>query len=474
MRLSRLVFASLLTSLFVPRAATAAPVIAFGDSWAEQSWPELVNALSAAGHASLIVQNYGMGGTTAEQYAGLNSSMITAALQANPDAEWMYLSIGGNDVFNHYINNSPGTSTAMNDANLRTILDQIFAEAPDIRVVAFGYDRTNFVQDAFCMMQAEQFFYTGVTQAEINFINETELGGVLANLPASYPQFTYIPLWGTLQAAAGQPVTQADPSPAIYMTDCYHLTNTGYRIIHDELVANYWDSEPPPNAAFNRDATALCVGNTTTFTSQSTNNTRVRWFVDGVASGTNNTLALPLTASGPVEIELRAFNTVWSDSATQTITVSPCRDGGVPRDAGPLPPDTGVRDGGVPDAGFVDSGVDRDGGPDRDGGGPTPDSGVDRDGGPDRDTGVRDTGPVTPPRDGGSGPIRDAGPFPGRDGGQTPAATGTWQLGGGCTTAPGDASWYVLVFAMLGLYVRGRSRIRSGRHAAASAKNAKK
>ncbi|MEQ9498418.1 MAG: GDSL-type esterase/lipase family protein [Deltaproteobacteria bacterium] len=464
MRSLRLVLAPLLCAFAVP--AQAAPVIAFGDSWGNQSWPDLQAALSAAGYPTLSVANHAIDGTTALEYATTQSGMITSALQLNPDAEWIYLSIGGNDLFNHYMAGNPGTSVAANDANMRTMLDQIFTERPDIRVVQFGYERTNFVQSAACMTQAEQFFGAGITQAQINQINETELGTVYSAMEASYPNYTYIPLWGTLQAAAGAPVTQNDPTPVQYMADCFHLVSTGYRIVHDEVVANYWDSFTPPTAVFGDDGTDRCVGNTITFTSQSTGNTRVRWFVDGVDSGTNNTLAVNMTTAGNIDVSLSAFNEVWSDTVSQTIVVDPCRDAGFPRDAGT--PDAGFRDGGVPDGGFVDAGF-RDGG-DRDGGGAPRDGGdVVRDGG-DRDGGdvVRDGGEVV--RDGGTvSPGRDAGfTGPGRDGGSTttPSIGGdSWELGGGCSSSGGDATlWSLLV--LLGLGLSRASALRSVRASA--------
>lgn len=428
-----------LAATLAPTTADAVPVIAFGDSWANQSATELYNALSAAGYSTLLVQNSGIDGTTAEQYA-MTPGALLGAVAANPDAEWVYLSLSGNDTFNHYAMNQPGTSAAENDANLRAILDALFAVHPDIRVVMFGYDRTNFVQNMTCMDQGTMFFGPGFTQAQINAIFESEVGNVMANVATSYPNVTYVPLWGTLQGAAGVAITQTDPSPSQFMADCFHLTSQGYRIIHDELVANYWDSFTPPTASFTNDGTALCLGNTLTLTNASTGQTSVRWFVDGQDAGTANSISVDLDTVGNVDLELRAFNQVWSDVATQTIVVDPCRDAGVP-DSGT--PDAGDRDGGAPDAGVVDAG-DRDGGVEDAG---FRDGGV-RDGGPQRDGG--------PPRDGGPVPVRDGGPIPPRDGGPGPS-TDPWTVGGGCTAASSEpTAWALFAIVLGGVFLRRR------------------
>lgn len=436
--------------------AVAAPVVAFGDSWADQSWDELQASLMAAG-INLTVSNHAVSGQTAAHYATVDPTAITAAVAANPDAQWVYLSLTGNDVFLHH--QMGGTNAGpMNDMNLRTILNNLFAQYPDIRVVMFGYDRTNFVQSAACMMQADSFFGMGWTQGGINMINETQTGDVMAAVAASYQNAHYVPLWGTLQAAGGVTVSQNDPSPAALLADCFHASSQGYRHIHDALVAQYWSATAAPTAAFTDDGTPLCVGNTITFTDMSTGDDYGRWFVDGVDQGTNATLALPLMTAGSIDVTRRVVNRVWRDESTQTIVVNPCT------------PDAGVPDAGVPDAGNRDGGeIPRDGGPvpPRDGGDPMRDGGDPlRDGGPaPRDGGgpVRDGGDPLDGgvvRDAGPGVTRDAGP---RDGGVIgfdagPAPTGSWELSGGCTTAPrAQVSWLLLIAGAL-LFVRRRRR----------------
>ena len=249
---------TLLLGLTAP--AVADDVIVFGDSWAAGSPPALQQALRAQGFHDVFVDAQGVGGTTAAYWATEEPDALHEAVTANPDARWVWLSITGNDVFHHHANGRAAQSAADNEANLRTMFDDLFAVHPDIKVVMFGYDFVNFEQSIDCILTAFQIFGTDVTTRKVNEIFLAEVGAVQERVAADYPQVTYIPdVWGTLQAAGEVPnAPNLDlPSPKRYFADCIHPTAEGYRKIHDVLVDAYWgdpssaawvDAAPPDTA----------------------------------------------------------------------------------------------------------------------------------------------------------------------------------------------------------------------------------
>jgi len=422
--------------------ASAAPVVVFGDSWGSQSATELGAALAAAG-LNLTVDNRAIAGTTADQWANISPNALADAVTANPDAQWVWLSVGGNDVVDLHTAGMGGMATARNDTNIRRILDNLYARHPYIRVVMFGYDYTYFVQPnggQDCPTQANMWFGPGTTQAQINSIFFNQVGQVMAGIDPVYDFATYVPLWGTMQQAGGQQPNAAQPSPVQYMADCIHPNSQGYRNLHDTLVARYWNT-PRPTADLVPPAGTICVNQPVNFTGNGTNVITRRWRVDDMAvAGNQPTLAVTFTTPGQHQVQLLTFNVAWSATDTEIINVSPCVDAGVP-DTGVLDlgtpdngviPDTGVPDNGIiPDAGFPDNGIFPDTG--------FPDNGIF----PDAevpDTGAPDGGFI----------ILDSGP---------PLDLGDdWEIGGGCQGMPGAAAWWLLILPGLTRLTLGRRR----------------
>ncbi|CAN0542801.1 unnamed protein product, partial [Laminaria digitata] len=124
-------------------------VIALGDTWSSGAASALQTSLGAAS-LGYTVADWGSPAGTAEFYATTGTASITAALAANPDAQWVWLSVGFDDLVNRYPAESGNQIAAANDANLRTILNSIFAAAPQVRVVMFAYDYPNYVQTPAC------------------------------------------------------------------------------------------------------------------------------------------------------------------------------------------------------------------------------------------------------------------------------------------------------------------------------------
>ncbi|MFO0947275.1 MAG: hypothetical protein U1D30_15255 [Planctomycetota bacterium] len=138
-----------------------ARVVTIGDSWA---WLVAANAPGTAPAApgfgnslGSVLAGYGVsvyngsfgGGTAAQHAADLQG--ITDRINANPDAEIVYLSSGGNDLLlgllggGFYIGNPNNASVYASIANnVNTIVNHILSLKPDIQVVIAGYDYPNF------------------------------------------------------------------------------------------------------------------------------------------------------------------------------------------------------------------------------------------------------------------------------------------------------------------------------------------
>ena len=310
--------------------ARAARVVAFGDSWAAGAGDILGAAFIQAGMPEMSVQNAGVSGSTADVWANAQPGALPLAVSLNPDAQWVWLSIGGNDLFAHYAAGNGGQTAPDNTANIRKMLDALFAEHPTVRVVMFGYDYVNFEQSTECILLATQTM-PGLLTPQINQAFQDGVHAVQAAIAADYPNVIYVPsIRGTLQKAAGVPGAPNPllPSPAKYMSDCIHPTAQGYLLLMSALVAAVDWGAPvlpptPPSAAISAPATEGCSGATLPFTSTSTGATTLRWLLDAALVGTGPSLQLGLPAAGPHTLALEATGSGGVDVATVALTVHP-------------------------------------------------------------------------------------------------------------------------------------------------------
>jgi lysophospholipase L1-like esterase len=382
--------------LLMARPAWADQAIAFGDSWAEQGADELQAALRAGGYPALLVDERALGGTTTTYWVTTQPMELVYAVDENPDARWIWISLGGNDsIAGRMQGMTPQQITAQIDGNLRALLDTLFAVHSDVLVVMFGYDYTNF-DAAGCPAERDAIFGAGSNQALVNQTIMTEVGAVQAQIAEDYPNVAYVPLWGAMQRAAGLPSDATQPSPAGLMADCLHPNTDGYRAVFDALVDEWW-RVPAPTAAIMDDG-ERCAGSSVRFDSAgSTNVEHLRWRVNGADAGRDPAVVVPLTRGETISVELTVYNGALSASSMEEIVVDPCLpDAGIP--------DGGEVDAGVEDAGSLDAVVPIDAGPIK------------------YDSGLRDDA-GNPIQEADSGvTIRDAGSEP-------------WRLGGGCTAS---------------------------------------
>eukprot|EP00040_Diaphanoeca_grandis_P004202 m.27516 g.27516 ORF g.27516 m.27516 type:complete len:281 (-) comp15761_c1_seq1:40-882(-) len=233
-------------------------ITCFGDSWAAFACDSLKDTVKIKLKKNKVV-NKGVPGSTAAVFASDTTAMV-ADILAGGFPEFIWLSIGGNDILGGWsagvcVGNATGPSAlACYDTiynNTATMLDALFHTVPTLQVVQFGYDYTNFVGSAECVLMASKIFHNDTSQQHINEIFMAFDEHVLLRLAQRYNKFAYThtPLWGTLQAHGGdvgEPVPPPYPnihypSPLSLMNDgCIHASKEGWLILMNALWNSYF------------------------------------------------------------------------------------------------------------------------------------------------------------------------------------------------------------------------------------------
>ncbi len=122
----------------------AADILVIGDSWGVAAGPALQKVLIDNGSAGTVA-SIAEGGETAEN---INTpqwlAKITAALEENPDASLVHLSLGGNDFlgqWNAFIGKEQEDQLIADVIeDISSIVDHILGERPEIRIFWSSYD----------------------------------------------------------------------------------------------------------------------------------------------------------------------------------------------------------------------------------------------------------------------------------------------------------------------------------------------
>jgi len=122
----------------------AARIIVIGDSWGVAAGLALQQVLADNGSADSVA-SIAVVGETAES---INTpdwfQQIAATLQENPDAEFVHLSLGGNDFLGHWFSffSQEQEDQLIADIldDIGAIVDHILAQRPDIRIFWSSYD----------------------------------------------------------------------------------------------------------------------------------------------------------------------------------------------------------------------------------------------------------------------------------------------------------------------------------------------
>lgn len=256
-------------------------VVVIGDSWGAYGWHDFQKVLKEKG-SNLTVVSYAIGmyssttndtilyhiynkylGGTTTKFWARDPDLVTKLVGENPTAEYVWLSIGGNDVIDFMPDCTKKMSTqqcidiilpeCMN--NTKAFLDPLVAAYPDIKIVQFGYDIPQLGENALCRSIGETIIDgCNDTASCINpqFVKIQSL--YVDQLGQDYKQLTAVNLLGSLQAQDNYPgvsVTNPDLtkwSPADLMeTNCIHPTRyprgnepAGFDVIFNNLWAAYF------------------------------------------------------------------------------------------------------------------------------------------------------------------------------------------------------------------------------------------
>jgi len=227
----------------------AADIVVFGDSWGTYGRASFEKM--AASHG-LTVDNVAVSGSKASDWAQ-DPNCLLDAVNLNPDARYVWLTIGGNDARPLLEQGVPvDTMVAQVTADIVTFLVPLLNAKPTIKLVMFGYDIL-FWDYAICKSTGDKMFvhYCG-SRSDPNYIacaNQlfytiqykcTDL------LASKYKQVSSPNLLGSWQHAGGIPGAEIGKpvdkffSPNQFTAPlklCLHANDKGY----DVTFANLWD-----------------------------------------------------------------------------------------------------------------------------------------------------------------------------------------------------------------------------------------
>lgn len=239
--------ASLVACLSIAGTASATSrVVVFGDSWGVLSTFSLQQTFNAQAPGNDIVMAAFLG----EEAADMNTAdpdhglpYLSSTLAAQPTADLVHLSIGGNDVLRNW---DASLSPAAEDALLTRVVDDITAVAlhivgldPDIEVFHSSYTYIRPIPNG--------------TPLEVNTMLENLQGRVAARF-AGIPRATTHSFYGFMQNVFGQSEfgrSPGDPSlpdaslpgPPEAFIDAIHLTiPNGYNVLANEQYRVFYES----------------------------------------------------------------------------------------------------------------------------------------------------------------------------------------------------------------------------------------
>lgn len=231
----------------------AARILVIGDSWGVAAQPALQQVLIDNGSQDTVA-SIAVGGETAEN---INTAewlqTITEALQANPDADFVHLSLSGNDVLGTW--NASFTqeeedqlfSDVMED--ITAIIDHILEQRPAIRIFWSSYDfprplvligepiDVNGVSMRFSALAQELADSMGdsLTFGDFNGLTQVVYGFDGVQTSPFDPDFVIPP---------GDPSLPDPqyPGPAPAYFDLIHLTEEAYLVLAENQYQLYYDS----------------------------------------------------------------------------------------------------------------------------------------------------------------------------------------------------------------------------------------
>lgn len=263
--------ACMLLILLAPNvSAQTTRVLIVGDSWAEQQWDDRSHNMvfAANGFADIVAD----GSTTAisgseavDWVSPAQLQLISNALSSQPDIDTVQLTIGGNDFLNAWrADMSPTQEMLLQQQisfDIKTIIDFVLDQDPDIEVILSFYDYPNFVDTLtglsgiFCGPLFDDMAMPSPLQLNTA---ATQFEQIYSQLADADPRVFHVSHFGLMQFTFGFPddgIAPGDialpgdlslPSPTQAMRttfgvlDCFHLRAEGYDVLIQNLFDDYF------------------------------------------------------------------------------------------------------------------------------------------------------------------------------------------------------------------------------------------
>ena len=242
---------------FVCLSMTAAPlqaarILVIGDSWGVAAGPSLQQVLIDKGSEDTVA-SIAVGGETAEN---INTAewlqQITTALEESPDAEFVHLSLGGNDFLGSWTSflSQAEEEQLIADVleDIEAIVDHILGQRPDIRIYWSSYD---FPRPLFIGTPVE------VNNASLRFSVQAQALADEKGNSLSYGDFNGLTQveYGfdgvqTSPYDPGFPIPAGDPSlpdpqypgPAVAYADSIHLTEDAFLVLAGKQYEQFYQA----------------------------------------------------------------------------------------------------------------------------------------------------------------------------------------------------------------------------------------
>lgn len=231
--------------------AAAKDIVVFGDSWGTEGAVSFDNMAKSHG---LTVDNHAVAGSTAQEWS-LVPNKLTDWVKKNPDAKYVWITIGGNDAA-PMLQAGKDVATIKADVKkwVQKFLDPLFAALPKIKVVAFGYDIL-FWDYPECLLEGDSIFARCGKRGQSNFTacaNKLfyNVQALWEDLSKEYTtkgfSLTSPNLLGSFQKAGGVPGADVGKPNDNYFSPnkltgplkfCLHANDEGF----DHIFSNLWD-----------------------------------------------------------------------------------------------------------------------------------------------------------------------------------------------------------------------------------------
>jgi hypothetical protein len=244
--------ALLLSLLMTATPLQAARLLVIGDSWGVAAGPALQQVLIDHGSTDLVA-SIAVGGRTAKaENTPWNLEEITTALEQNPDAEFVHMSLGGNDFLGAW---RSSFSQAQEDQliadileDITAIVDHILQQRPDIRIYWSSYDfpRPLFIGDPIDVNMASMRFSEkaqaladskgeALSYGDFNGLTQVEYGFNGAPISSFDPGFAIPP---------GDPSLPDPqyPGPAPAYADSIHLTAEAFLLLAENQYEQFYQA----------------------------------------------------------------------------------------------------------------------------------------------------------------------------------------------------------------------------------------